>query len=92
MKSILSDEERCYLCGSTTNLETHHIFFGTALRPIADKHGFKVKLCLICHRDQKRGAHGNREMDLKLKRDCQKAYEKKHNREDWMKIIGRNYL
>lgn len=92
MKSIIQNEKRCYLCGSTVNLESHHIFFGTALRPISDKHGLKVWLCAYHHRDQKNGAHGNREVDLYLKQKAQRAFEKKHGHEKFMEIIGRNYL
>ena len=91
MKSIIQEEKRCYLCGSTVELESHHIFF-SALRPIADKHGLKVWLCAYHHRDQKHGAHGNREVDLFLKREAQKAFEKKYGHEKFMEIIKRNYL
>ena len=91
MKSIIQEEKRCYLCGSTVGLESHHIFF-SALRPIADKYGLKVWLCAYHHRDQKHGAHGNREVDLFLKREAQKAFEKKHGHEKFMEIIKRNYL
>jgi hypothetical protein len=31
-------------------------------------------------------------VDLLLKRLCQVVYEKDHSREDFMKLIGRNYL
>lgn len=92
MKSIIQNEKRCYLCGSTVNLESHHIFFGAALRPISDKHGLKVWLCAYHHRDQKNGAHGNREVDLYLKQKAQKAFEKKYGHEKFMEIIKRNYL
>lgn len=91
MKSILSEEKRCYVCGSTVNIENHHIFFGP-LRPVSDRRGFKAFLCGFHHRDTKHGVHGNRELDLRLKRECQRKYEEKHTREEWMKIIGRNYL
>ena len=92
MKSILSDERKCYICGSTFNVEKHHIFFGNPLRKISDKHGFFVWLCSYHHRDSKEGVHGNRETDLMLKRKCQSVYEEKHSRQDWLKIIKRNYL
>lgn len=92
MKSILDDGTRCYVCGSTVGLEVHHIYYGNPLRKISDKHGFKLSLCPKCHRDTKVGVHGNRELDLKLKRDCQRKYEEKHSREDFIKIIGRSYL
>lgn len=40
------------------------------------------------------GVHGKygKELNLKLKRDCQRKYEEKHTREDFIKLIGRSYL
>lgn len=38
------------------------------------------------------GVHFNRELDLKLKRECQEKFEETHSREEFMKIIGKNYL
>ena len=91
MKSIIQKEKECYFCGSTLNLELHHIYF-SAMRKTSDRNGFVVWLCGRCHRDNKYGVHGNREMDLKLKTECQKVYEQTHSREDFMKLIHRNYL
>lgn len=92
MKSILQSGEFCYLCGSTRNLEEHHIFFGNPLRKISEKNGFKIKLCPYCHRLSKKSPHQDRETDLKLKKVCQREYEKNHMREEFEKLIGRNYL
>jgi hypothetical protein len=52
----------------------------------------KVWLCQFHHRDNKQGVHGNRELDLKLKRKAQEVFEAKHGHEKFMKIFGRNYL
>ena len=92
VKSIMQTEKRCYLCGSTATLEIHHCLHGTGLRKLADKYGLTVWLCAICHRDNVRGAHGNHDVDLRLKQDAQKAFEKKHGHEKYMEIFGRNYL
>ena len=92
MRSIIQTEKRCYLCGSTVGLEVHHVFFGRGMRAVSDKHGLKLFLCPYHHRDQKHGAHGNREVDLYLKREAQKVFEKKHGHDRFMEIIGRNYL
>lgn len=91
MKSILSQEKRCYLCGSTVNVEEHHIYFGPR-RKASTKNGFTCYLCAYHHRDSRNGVHGNRNIDLILKRACQYEYEKTHSREEFMEIIGRNYL
>lgn len=31
-------------------------------------------------------------LDLRLKQDCQRKFEETHSREEFMAIIGRNYL
>ena len=92
MKSIIQTEKECYICGSTLDLESHHILFGRGMRPIADKLGLKVWLCPFHHRHSKGGVHGNRELDLKLKQIAQRKYEETHSREEWLARIGRNYL
>ena len=67
--------------------------FGTGLRRISDKHGFWVWLTAEKHRGTK-GVHGRdgHEADLRLKRACQRRFEEAHSREEFMAIIGRNYL
>lgn len=90
-ESILSTEKRCYLCGSTVNLEDHHIIHGP-LRKVAEKYGLKCYLCRTCHRDNKKGAHGNGRIDRKLKEDVQRKFEETHSHDEWMSIVGRNYL
>ena len=91
MKSVIQKEKECFFCGSTQSLECHHIFF-SSLRPASDRCGMKVWLCQFHHRDQKNGVHGNRELDLKLKRKAQEVFEAKHGHEKFMQVFGRNYL
>ena len=90
MKSILQSRRECYLTRCTENLHKHHIFFGP-LRDIAEKNGFWVWLRADLH-NGRYGVHFNRELDLRLKRECQARYEETHAREEFMKLIGRNYL
>lgn len=92
MKSIISDEERCYLCGSTVGLEKHHCIHGTSGRKLADRWGLTVMLCSRCHRGSE-GVHGrNSEADRHLKKLAQKKFEEKYSHEKWMEIFQRNYL
>lgn len=92
-KSILqSRDKNCFLCGSYYCLEKHHIYFGNPNRKISEKHGFTVRLCANCHRGVPYGVHHNRCNDLWLKRQCQMAYEKTHTREEFIALIGKNYL
>lgn len=93
MKSILQNRKESYISGSTYNLEEHHIFFGTANRKVSEKNGFKVWLTTEEHRGTY-GVHGKfgRGLDIKLKQDAQRKYEETHTREEFIKLIGKNYL
>ena len=92
MRSILQSDKVCYLCGRTYGLEKHHVFGGVANRRISEAHGFWVYLCgSTCHRGTD-GAQYDREKNLTLKADAQKAFERTHTRAEWMKLIGKNYL
>lgn len=93
MRSILQDRKESYISGSTYNLEEHHIFFGTANRKVSEKNGLKVWLTVEEHKGTY-GVHGKygRDLDIKLKQDAQRKYEKTHTREEFIKLIGKNYL
>lgn len=93
MKSIIQNNKECWVCKASFNLHLHHIFFGTANRKISDKNGFTVYLCQY-HHEGTYGVHGKNghKLDQELKQACQKKYEEKHSREDFIKLIGRNYL
>lgn len=87
---VISDMDGCYLCGRPREC-IHHIYTGTANRKISDKHGFILPLCHE-HHTGKDGIHFNREVDLRVRRACQRRYEETHSREDFIKLIGRSYL
>lgn len=94
-KSILQgDKKECYITGQTNNLHKHHIYFGNPQRKISEKHGFWVYLAGYLHNQSNIGVHGKdgHELDLMLKRHCQMEYEKTHSREEFMQLIGKNYL
>lgn len=92
MKSILQDTKECFFTGRTDNLHLHHIFFGHGLRKISDDNGFTVYLTGEMHNQSNQGVHFNIGLDLFLKKVCQAEYEKTHTREEFMQLIGRNYL
>lgn len=93
VKSILQDEKKCYITGQTNNLHLHHIYRGVN-RKISDKYGFVVYLAGWLHNQSDEGVHGKngKELDLMLKRHCQMKFEETHSREEFMALIGRNYL
>lgn len=93
-KSILQgDTKECYITGQTNNLHRHHCFAGSR-RQISEREGFWVYLAGWLHNQSNHGVHGKdgHELDLMLKKHCQIAYEKEHSREDFMALIGKNYL
>lgn len=104
MKSILQDAKEDYFFRKiwgydvTSNLQKHHIFGGPN-RQISEDNGFWVWLIDYNHTGMTantplgfKGVHHNREKDLELKQDCQRKFEETHTREEFMRLIGRNYL
>lgn len=93
MKSIIQNKKQCFICYKPNGLHDHHIYFGVGRRRISEKHGFKVWLCPEHHQGTF-GVHGCRghKLDVFLKQTCQRKYEETHSRDDFIKLIGRNYI
>lgn len=91
MKSILQNRKECYVTGRTEGLHKHHVFGGSNRR-ISEKKGFYIWLIPSLHNLSDKGIHFDKSFDLSVKRACQREYEKTHSREEFMKLIGRNYL
>ena len=90
--SILTDDlEHSYLSEIPTNT-IHHIYEGTGRRKISEREGFIVPLTPQEHNMSNTAVHFNKELDLWLKRKCQAKYEETHTREQFIKLIGKNYL
>lgn len=91
-KSILQDKKRCIICHNS-NIEEHHVFFGTANRKLSEKYGLKVYLCPEHHRGTK-GVHGRdgKTLDTYLKELAQSKFEEKESREKFRQIFGISYL
>lgn len=92
-KSILQESKQCYITGQTVPLHRHHIFAGSR-RKISEREGFWVYLAPWLHNGSEQGVHGRdgHELDLRLKQECQAAYEKEHSRQEWMALMRKNYL
>lgn len=92
--SILQTDKECYITGRRDNLHKHHIYFGNPLRRISDDNGFWVWLTGVAHNQSDYGVHGKygRNLDLELKIACQKKYEETHTRQEFMALIGKNYI
>ena len=88
-KSILQDEKVCYVTGSEYGLDLHHIYAGVANRKISDREGCWVWLRHDVHMD----LHDrNKELDYRLKRECQEKFEETHSREEFRRLFGKSYL
>lgn len=94
MKSIMQKEKACYITGDTYNLHKHHIYGGNGRRQKCEEFGFWCYLRGDLHNQSEKGVHGRdgHALDLRLKEECQRAFERTHTREDFMRIIGRNYI
>ena len=90
--SIMQDERRCYVTGHGGELAVHEIYHG-ANRQISKANGLWCFLKPEYHNMSPRGVHtGNFELDLRLKQECQAKFEETHTRQEFIKLIGRNYL
>lgn len=87
-------KDRCFLCGRSDWIETHHIFNGTANRKKSEKYGLTVHLCHWCHNEPPHGVHYNQEADTRLKQIGQKAAMDEYGWtiDDFREIFGKNYL
>ena len=91
MQSILQSSKECFVTGRTDGLHKHHVF-GASNRKISEENGFWVWLTPEYHNMSDKGVHFNRDFDLHLKRLCQEKFECTHSHEQFMELIGRNYL
>ena len=90
-KSIMQpeDEKVCYVSGSRINLDKHHCIHGNANRKLAEKYGL---WCWLRHDIHMELHSQDIELDRRLQREAQEAFEKTHTREEFMRIFGKNYL
>lgn len=90
-RSIISNAKKCYICGSTLNLEKHHCLFGTANRKKADLDGLWVWLCHDCH-------HGVHNQNVYAKRSLQMRAQRRWEEEkgkstaQFIDRYGKSYL
>ena len=93
MESVLQEVKECYVCGTTYNLHSHHIIYGTANRKQSEKYGLKVWLCANHHNMSDAGVHFNKDLDLHLKRIAQEKFEGLYGaRNEFIRVFGKSYL
>ena len=93
LKSIIQKNKECYVCGTTYNLHSHHIYFGNPWRKLSEKYGMKVYLCWQ-HHEGTYGVHGKHghDLDMKLKKKGQEVFEEYYSELEFKDIFGKNYL
>lgn len=98
MKSIMQDEEECYLCRllydseNKSQLEEHHCIHGTANRAKSELYGLKVYLCIYHHQIGTNAVHKDRNMDMILIKRAQMKFEEKYGHDKYMEVFKKNYL
>lgn len=92
-KSIISNKRECLVCKITYDLHRHHIYFGAGYRKLSEKNGCWCYLCARHHNMSNKGVHFNRDLDLRLKEECQRRWEdERGTRAEFISIFGKNYL
>lgn len=86
--SILQSEKRCYITGAEAWLDQHHIYAGSR-RKKSDEWGCWCWLRHDIHMDLHQR---DPDLDRRLKRECQEAFEAIHGHEKFMEIFGKSYL
>lgn len=83
----------CVMCGSTNNIERHHIF-GGGLRQKSEKYGLVIDLCHRCHNQPPNGVHFNKETMLKVHQYGQRLAMQRYGWtvEDFRREFYKNYL
>ena len=91
-KSIMQESKEGFICKVTSELQEHHVIYGTANRKLSEKYGLKVWLCLE-HHTGRSGVHFNKDLDLNLKQMAQEYFEANYGtREDFRTIFGKSWL
>lgn len=91
-KSIIQqDMSRCYICGTTQNLHTHEIFYGSANRKKSIEYGCYISICGHHHNLSNQGVHFDKQLDITLKRIAQECFEGIYGHDKFMEIFKKNY-
>lgn len=83
----------CEICGSTQNIERHHVFNG-AYRKKSERYNAVADLCHSCHNEPPNGVHHNAQNMKALKAKYQKRIMQEYQltTEQFIHIFGKNYI
>lgn len=90
--SIIQEDKKCFICGTTNNIQCHHIF-GASSRSYSEKYGLKVYLCRE-HHTGNNGVHFQPKLAQMLHEIGQKKGMEHYgwSEDEFRRIFGRNYL
>ncbi|MCL1789903.1 MAG: hypothetical protein FWG40_00845 [Peptococcaceae bacterium] len=84
--------DRCFICGTTRNLQTHHVF-GGGRRRSSDRYGCLETLCIEHHTGSNYSVHQDASLSLVLKQKHQKRLmDEGMSVEEFIRIFGKSYL
>ena len=87
-KSIMQDEKKCFVTGSESQLDRHHVYAGSR-RKASERYGCWVWLRHDIHME----LHDrNKVLDKMLRRTCQEQFEAVYSHEKFMEVFGKSYL
>ena len=90
-KSIIQDQKCCYYCGTTVNLERHHVLGGVANRKLSERYGLWIWCCHFDHLSVD-GVQYDKQKNWDLKAQAQMAFEAIYGHDFWMKTFYKNYI
>lgn len=91
MKSILQDKKECFITHQTEGLQKYYIY-GEGNRQTCKNNGFWVWLLPRYYNESRDGVMYNSRLSDSIKRACQRAYESRHSRSEFVQLIGVSYL
>ena len=91
--SIIQDEKKCAVCGTTQNIHTHEVFFGINRKKSIEDGGC-MYLCGKHHNLSDDGVHFNHDLDIKLKQIAEWTWIEHYGKteDDFIERYGKNYL
>lgn len=92
--SIIQDEKKCAVCGTTQNLHKHEAFFGVRNRQKSIEDGLMFYLCGRHHNQSNEGVHFDKKLNIKLKQIAEWTWIEHYGKteDDFRQRYGRSYL
>lgn len=90
VKIKLQGEKCCWECKQVHSLQNHHVFGGTGNRPVSEKYGLTVYLCIEHHLGDT-GVEHNKELRYRLQEYAMQEFIKVYSKELFYKKFRGRY-